>query len=651
MRMNERHSPPQHRLSRRAVLLAGILIPLNAWWVVQEEIIRGETLLTTISILANVIFCLFFLALGNRLLTRFAPRLAFQQAELVLITMLLAAGSAMAGLDMTLVLLPNLGHATWFASPQNHWQTLVRPFLSPWLNVTDRAALRGYYQGDSTLFTLAHLRAWAVPFLTWSAFMALMLWVMLCLNSLLRRQWAESERLSYPLVWLPLELSQQDSKLFGRRLFWAGFSLAGGMDLVNGLHFFFPAVPTVPLLGTTGLINLGANFTSRPWDAITWSPLCLFPFAIGIGFLLPVDLLFSCWFFVLFWKVERVLASAWGYTLREYEGFPDVHQQMLGGYIGICAFSLWVSRGHLRRVWHTAWQPASRDDADEPLRFRQALIGLAGGGAALTLFGVWIGLPAWLALLFFLLYLVISLGVTRMRAELGAPVHDLHFLGPDTTLASLCGTANLNQRALVALTELHWFNRAYRTHPMPHQLEGFKMAQVASLRSRGLPLLMLGAALWGMGSAYWTFVHTAYQQGTAAQIHGYGALNFARENYNRLDAWITSPTPPDRGSLLAIGAGCLFALALTGLRLRLAYFPFHALGYAIGGDYAMNFLWCSLLLSWLIKSALLRYGGLRAYAAALPCFFGLIVGEFTVGGLWTLVGLALGVPSYSFWDV
>lgn len=639
------------RPTLRAVLLAALLIPLNAWWIVQEEIIRGETLLTTISLLANVVFCLFFLTLLNRSLAHRAPQIALSQAELLIVYILLAAGSAMAGLDMMLVLMPNLGHAAWFSTPQNQWETRVLPYLSPLLTVTDREVLKDYYGGSSTLFTVAHLRAWVVPFLSWSLFLAVLLWVMLCMNAVLRRQWTEAERLSYPLVQLPLEMIRLDHALLNHRLFLGGFLLSGGIDLLSGLNHFYPNVLNIPLIGTAGLVNLGANFTAKPWDAIAWSPLCIFPFAVGIGFLLPVDLLFSCWFFVFFWKAQKVLASLWGYSIREYEGFPYTHQQMLGGYIGICLFGLWVSRKHLKHVWQTAWQPGKREDAREPLSYRSALAGLFVGMASLTLFGSWVGLPVWMSLLFFVLYFVICLGVTRMRAELGAPVHDLHFLGPDTTLASTIGTTNMNPPTLVALTQLHWFNRAYRTHPMPHQLEGFKMAQVAGLRLHGLPMLMLLAALWGAGWAYWTFVYTAYQDGTAVKIHGYGALNFARESYNRLNTWLASPAPADGGSLAAMGVGTATALGLTALRLRIPGFPLHALGYAIAGDYSMNFLWFSLFLSWICKSLVLRYGGLRAYRAGLPFFFGLTVGEFVMGGIWTLVGLALGVPSYSFWDV
>src|SRR5262249_17687692 len=156
---------------------------------------------------------------------------------------------------------------------------------------------------------------------------------------------------------------------------------------LNGLHFFYPTLPGVPLTGTAGVVNLGASFAGRPWDAIAWSPLCIIPFAVGIGFLLPGDLLFSCWFFVFFWKAHRVMAILWGFSVGEYGGFPYVHQQMLGGYIAICAFSLWVSRRHLRAAWRGAWGREGNADSQEPLSYRHAFVGLAAGIVALTGFG------------------------------------------------------------------------------------------------------------------------------------------------------------------------------------------------------------------------------------------------------------------------
>lgn len=639
------------RLFWRPTLLAGALIPLNAYWIVQMEIIRGETLLTTLSLIANAVFCLFFLTLLNRTVSKYAPRLALSQSELIITYILLAAGSAMAGLDSILVLLPNIPYASWFASPQNQWENRILPYLPQWLTITNREVLYGYYRGNSTFYTPEHLQAWLIPLAAWLLFIAVLLWVMICLNALFWFQWTRAERLGYPIVQLPLDLTAESGFLFRRRALWLGFAAAGGIDLLCGLYYFIPSMPQLPLLGTTGVVDLGSNLVNRPWNAIRFSPVSIYPFAVGIGFLLPMDLLFSCWFFVLFWKTEKVVASQFGYEIQEYTGFPYVHQQMLGAYIGICMFAIWVSRHQLLYLWQRARASGCQPSAEEPLSARMAFGGLIVGMLTLIAFGYVVGLPLWMSAAFFILYYLISLGVTRMRAEMGAPVHDLHFLGPDTTLATVIGTSNLHPQTMVALTILHWFNRAYRTHPMPHQLEGFKLAQTASFNHRILPFLMISASLWGAVAACWVYLHTAYQEGAAANIRGYGAINFGRESYARLHSWLTMSSQPDIGALIAIIVGITNALVLTLLRFRLSWFPFHALGYAIGGDYAMNFLWFSLLLSWVAKGFILRTGGQRLFLIALPFFYGLILGDFVVGGLWTLVGLLFDVPAYSFWDV
>jgi hypothetical protein len=42
----------------------------------------------------------------------------------------------------------------------------------------------------------------------------------------------------------------------------------------------------------------------------------------------------------------------------------------------------------------------------------------------------------------------------------------------------------------------------------------------------------------------------------------------------------------------------------------------------------------------------LRYGGIKSYRAALPFFVGLILGDYLIASLWTLLGAATGVTMY-----
>jgi hypothetical protein len=55
---------------------------------------------------------------------------------------------------------------------------------------------------------------------------------------------------------------------------------------------------------------------------------------------------------------------------------------------------------------------------------------------------VWQGMSWWLALMFFAGYFLISVGITRIRAQFGSPVHDLHFAGPDRMLLFVFGSKN-----------------------------------------------------------------------------------------------------------------------------------------------------------------------------------------------------------------
>src|SRR5207248_8442160 len=127
----------------------------------------------------------------------------------------------------------------------------------------------------------------------------------LCLATILRRQWSDQERLSFPLVQLPLEMVREADaagsgagaagSFFRNPALWAGFALAFGVFLLNGLHQSYPTLPEIPTQ-----IDLKQYFPDRPWSDM--SMLVMFVSLAGIGFffLLPVDLLLSFWFFFLF---------------------------------------------------------------------------------------------------------------------------------------------------------------------------------------------------------------------------------------------------------------------------------------------------------------------------------------------------------------
>jgi hypothetical protein len=251
--------------------------------------------------------------------------------------------------------------------------------------------------------------------------------------------------------------------------------------------------------------------------------------------------------------------------------------------------------------------------------------------------------------IFFLLYYAISIAVTRMRAELGTIVHDLHYSGPDEILTRALGTRRIEQGTL-AMFSLFWFiNRAYRSHPMPHQLEGFKLAERTHTSNKGLIFAMMFATTFGSLAAFWALIDRGYRLGMELKAPWPSLTAFGIEPWRRMEAWVNSPTGTDVVDTVSMGIGVVLTFILMLFRMKFVWWPLHPAGFAISTSWGMNVTWSCLFVSWLLKWIILRFGGLGAHRKATPFFLGLILGEFTMGSLWTIIGIVLGIPTYGFW--
>jgi len=96
-----------------------------------------------------------------------------------------------------------------------------------------------------------------------------------------------------------------------------------------------------------------------------------------------------------------------------------------------------------------------------------------------------------------------------------------------------------------------------------------------------------------------------------------------------------------------IGFGFAFTALLSWLKLRFTWWPLHPVGYLMVMTFPSAHLWFSIMLGWLAKTLIVRFGGARLYTGAKPFFLGLIVGESAAAGMWLVVGIvlsALGMP-------
>jgi len=76
------------------------------------------------------------------------------------------------------------------------------------------------------------------------------------------------------------------------------------------------------------------------------------------------------------------------------------------------------------------------------------------------------------------------------------------------------------------------------------------------------------------------------------------------------------------------------------MRARYTWWPLAPLGFALSGSWSMIVFWFPIFVAWILKSVLLRYGGMKVYMRLKPLFLGLILGEFSQAVLWAAEHLA-----------
>ncbi len=648
----------------RAMWLGLVLVPFNAYWMMIAEL-RWYLVLSLNPLFVTPVFFLFWLALLNLLIKRCAPRFAFTAAELLTVYVMLVLSCTVATHDYIINLMAAIGWAAWFASGANRWEQIMHPHLPKHLLVWDYDALHGYFLGGESPYTAERLLTWLAPLAWWAVFILASFFVMFCLNVLLRKAWLEHVKLSFPIVQLPLAMMAADapSKFFKSKMMWAGFALAAGIDLLNGLHELYPSLPYFQTRARR------LEFTEPPLHVINGQPLSLYPFAIGLGFLVPLDVSFSLWFFYVFARAQIVI----GYTLGwlGIRDFPFHREQGIGAWVMYGIMLIYGARHHLKAVlmaslprrkqgwlrWRSWLRLAGADkptqptqptqpthsltDDDEPLRYRTALLGAVGGLAFIVWFWMKAGMSPVPAIASVASYFLLALCITRVRAEAGGQ-HTVWDLEPKN-LFLLFDSNLLGPRNLAGAAVSHWFWRLNRSHHMPSQLEAFKMAQAQNVPTRQLVLPMLVAVLAVIPAAMGACLHIGYRDGSLAKCVG-----FARwcgvESFNWLEGALNNGFRLEPMRWQAVGGAAVFTAFLAFMKMRYTWFPFHPLGYCIGPGSVWT--WFPFLLAWASKLVILRYGGNTAYRKAVPFFLGLILGDYIMGAFWSLYGPARGVMAY-----
>jgi len=182
-----------------------------------------------------------------------------------------------------------------------------------------------------------------------------------------------------------------------------------------------------------------------------------------------------------------------------------------------------------------------------------------------------------------------------------------------------------------------------RPNPAPAQLEALRMAERSSINPTRLAWVLMAVVLLTMLSYFWASLHIGYHLGLGTSKASRDLVFVARGASEELDSWLRSPAGPNWYGVQAIGVGFGGTCLLMAFKLRFPGWPLHPVAFPLAFCYPIDSMLPAIIVAWLIKALLLRYGGLRAHRRALPFFLGLLVGSATMALIQSVVFRILGI--------
>lgn len=631
-------------MTLRAIVIAILLSILSIAWIHQASLVQTPGLLYAPVYIASVppvpalMFLVALMALGP-LLKRIPGLRALSRKELLVIYAFLVLAIPPVTFGIIELMLPWMTAPTYFDSPQSATAELVAQ-LPDWYGPDDPEVIRMMYEGTED--GAVPWGAWVRPLAVWTIFLTLLYGTGLCLVTLFRRQWSEHERLRYPLLMIPLDVTAESSQtdireaaegFFRSPLVWIAVALVFIHHGLNIAKAYNPAV--VALSERFSFANL---FTEEPWTPFRSLAFFHRPEILGFGWFVSLDVLFSVWFFRVLDPFAQSLASAIGH--RASAGWPYTPQQGIGSFLTLMLVLAWTARGHLTEMARAAIGRATRDHSDEPMPPAWAFWGSIGGFIAIIAWMTVIGMSIPHAVLYFGMTLAFGLVYARIRAETGVPTMWAYpFDQARNGMYQLFGGEGLvkpNIGNLLGVSGFAWIGRGYFTSLMGYQLENEKLAEEGGLSHRGMVWLIIAAFLVGMTAGYVLNLQSYYTFG-ANVLHGgttgggYNVQTATREWAAAAGA-VKNPSLPDWPRVEGAAGGAIITLALVLTRFYFLRSPFHPIGYALSLNYGYA-LWGPFFAIWLIKSIVHRLGGARWFRRAMPFFLGLAFGDLFAGGL------------------
>ena len=607
-----------------ACILVSIWCPQSAWLVGASRLNLSQLPVAASGLFVGVVFL-------NLLIGRISPRVMFRPAEILVIFIMAFIAAITATSDLLDWVFSVKAVPYYLATPENRWMDDLWPHLKQWAVVQGPSdELRWAFVGMPSDASIPwHI--WAVPSFWWATFIGGVAFSSLCLAVILRRQWAEHERLAFPLAQVPLDMMSNPGgnwnlpQIMRTRAFWIGAAIPLIIILYNMINYFVPNFPRIPIMDGIG-VQISKNF---PDDLSVKVNM----YVVGFAYMVNTNILLSVWAWHLIVLIERTIFHNIGYTLGPHDDLYSSRDgitcwQGFGGFIVFVLWGIWMARRHLRDVLLAVIGKIPANDDKELLPYRWAVPGLIASTAYMGFFLIALGMSWKMVAVFLFGAFVAYLGTTRVIAQTGL-VYMQSPLTPTMFTFGAFGTVGVPAADLVGMVGTYSLVVNGRAPLMPGIFHmSWLGAKVGKTGRRMFTVVILGLiTAYVVGTIY--IIWISYHHGSTTFL-AWPYPKHGEQVYDAIIKKMQANAEIDTERWMFLGIGAVIMAALTAVQYRFPAWPLHPIGFPIAAANNIKGMFFSIFLAWAIKSLILHLGGVESYERAKPFFYG-IIGGYALG--------------------
>jgi hypothetical protein len=620
---------------RKRSLILGVIFSILVVLVEIGSVLfsNGSPLCGFYSTPCAIIFFFLLVFIINRINSRLFKFLYLRKEELIVIYIMMIVSCAIVSWGLVLNLIGFIGGVYYYATDVNEWAKYIHPYLPKFLFISDREAIRYFYEGLPKGLGIPW-RLWIIPLTNWFLFIIGFYLLSIFLMIMLREQWVERERLIYPLTELPTRMAE-DKGFFKDKLMWLGFFIPFFFYSLIGLHKIFPQFPEIKLKTSISAFRGQFGF-----------PLYFHFEMIGLAFLMSKDVLLSIWVFAIFYIILTGYLKMTGVSIGPSiipsdPATIEISFLSFGALIIYTLSSLWVARGYLKEVFLTCIGKKESNKV-EIFSYKTIFLSIL---IFYLYFLFWINLMGFkviYAIYFTVITILIYIGLTKIIAQTGLAYFSTPIVPFAPTIYTF-GSKLLGEKGIVGNALTYVWTCDIRTTVMASTANGLKLSTYFKINSKKIFFAIILSIIITYISACFLIICICYK---------YGAINVLDWPFSKIQDYVAKNIVPFIKFPIKFGKvqfiysliGGFFMCILIFLKNRFLWWPLSPIGFALGLPLPVICNWFSVFTAWVIKSLVLKYGGVNLYYRMKNFFLGMVLGAFFTGGIWNIIGYIVKIP-------